>query len=88
MDTDDPPGLVIHVSSGVEEDLRTALRYAVNFTAACAEPRRVDVVVNGPALDLVLAESVLRGQVSALHDTGSVLHLAQRQCAGWAYLRP
>ncbi|MGK2879954.1 MAG: DsrE family protein [Mycobacterium sp.] len=44
----------------------------MNFTAGCPAPRRVDVVVNGLALDLVLAESVLGEQVSALHDTGSV----------------
>lgn len=116
--TDDQPGLVIHVSSGADEDLRTALRYATNFAKASDENRRVDVVVNGAALDLVLADGDLREQVSDLHASGSVEfsacantmaargigpthlhpaahivtaavpHLARRQWAGWAYLRP
>jgi uncharacterized protein len=117
-DDDDQPGLVIHSSSGAEDDWRTALRYAANFTAAAGGGRRVDVVVNGPALSLVLADSILHGQVSELYALGAVefsacanamaaqgvestelhpaarvvaaavVHLAQRQWAGWAYLRP
>lgn len=118
IDTDDQPGLVIHVSSGADEDLRTALRYAGNFANVSEENRRVDVVVNGAALDLVLLDGALREQVSDVHAGGSVefsacantmtargitpadlhpaahvvpaavVHLAQRQWAGWAYLRP
>ena len=117
MATDDLPGLVIHVSGGAEDDWRTALRYAANFVAADST-RRVDVVVNGPALDLVVADSSLAPQVNQLSASGfvefsacantmnsrsltpldllpatrivtaAVLHLAQRQWAGWAYLRP
>ena len=116
--SDDQPGLVIHLTSGAQDDWRIALRYAANFTTAADGARLVDVVVNGPALSLVLADSILRGQVSELHTLGSVefsacantmaargveptelhpaarrveaavLHLAQRQWAGWAYLRP
>ena len=112
------PGLVIHASSGEPEALRTALRYATNFLTAADRTRRVDVVVNGAALDLLLADSDLRMQVSDLHAGGlvvfsacantmaargvtatdlhpasevvpaAVLHLAQRQWDGWAYLRP
>ncbi|MGB5148653.1 MAG: DsrE family protein [Mycobacterium sp.] len=118
IDTDDAPGLVIHVSSGAEVDWTTALRYAVNFTAAIEGTRQVDVVLTGAALDLVLAESTLRAHITDLNAAGSVafsacantmaargigpadlhpaarivpaavLHLAQRQWAGWAYLRP
>jgi intracellular sulfur oxidation DsrE/DsrF family protein len=112
------PGLVIHASSGELDALRAVLRYAANFVAAGDGTRRVDVVVNGPALDLVLADSDLREQVSELHGSGlvmfsacantmagrgvtagdlhpatevvpaAVVHLAQRQWGGWAYLRP
>lgn len=122
--TDDQAGLLIHVSSGTKNDLDTALRYAVNFAAAAAaaadddDVRPVDVVVNGAALDLVLAGSDFHHQVTELADggiigfsacantmtargvhaadlhpaarivTAAVVHLAQRQWAGWAYLRP
>ena len=111
------PGLVIHVSSGEQDDLSAALRYAANFTAL-DDTRPVDVVVNGAALNLVLAGSDLHTRVNDLAGGGSVefsvcantmkargvqstdlnpvarivpaavVHLAQRQWAGWAYLRP
>lgn len=116
--TDDQAGLLIHVSSGTKNDLDTALRYTVNFAAAADDVRPVDVVVNGAALDLVLAGSDFHHQVTELADGGiigfsacantmtargvhaadlhpaarivpaAVVHLAQRQWAGWAYLRP
>lgn len=106
------------MSSGDEEDLGTALRYAANFSTAAGGSRPVDVVVNGPALNLVLANSGWRKEIGELQAGGAVtfgacantmtargvaatdllpavvvvsaavLHLAQRQWAGWAYLRP
>lgn len=115
---DERVGLVIHVTNGGDDDLRTALRYATNFNIAAEGGRPVDIVVNGAALSLVLAESAWRSSVSELQAAGSVtfsacantmaargvqaadlhpaahvvpaavLHVAERQWAGWAYLRP
>ena len=112
------PGLVIHVSSGDVDLWRTALRYAHNFVTASRGERRVDIVVNGAALDLVLAGSPVVASLDDVLDCGAVelsacantmaargigvvdlhsgttvvaaavLHVAQRQWAGWAYLRP
>ncbi len=117
MNVEDRAGLVIHVSSG-GTDLDTTLRYASNFATACGGSRPVDVVVNGPALNLVLAQSDWREQVTGLQAQGNVrfsacantmaaqgveaadlhpaaqivsaavLHVAERQWAGWAYVRP
>lgn len=69
-------GLVIHVSGGERETFSAALRYASNFVAASDGSRPVDVVVNGAALDLLLAPCELRAQVSELHQGGLVLFSA------------